>query len=102
MKCVKCGKELESVEVDFLRCDGAGDHVEFLIEEFDDGEGNTGAVFFTDEQWCGYNMDENKRFTTIRCPHCEQFPFDSKEVKACNTVKVICFNKRESEEKQEA
>lgn len=95
MKCCKCGKEINYVMVDHFNFDGSDSYCKMEIEEFDDGEGITGAVFETSENWCGCGLSETEYPDTIVCPECGDYPFSSKEVHAENVVRVTCFNKEE-------
>ena len=46
--------------------------------------------------WTGYEVSEEEMLDTIVCPHCKQFPFQSKEIQVYDVVRVVCFKEGEA------
>ncbi|PXX73401.1 hypothetical protein [Dielma fastidiosa] len=87
MKCEKCGKELEYIEVNSFNYDGSDsfDKAWFEEKEVD------AVVLEIDKNWTGYELDEEEMTSTIRCPHCNQFPFKNKEIQVYEVVRAVMF-----------
>lgn len=90
MICEKCGKEITYVNMLRFNYDGSDDWIRYTINE---GE-NVDAVYMdADHNWVGTDLSEEEQMDCIICPHCEQFPFEHKEVQAYEIVRVVCFKK---------
>lgn len=92
MKCEKCGREIDSLLVDVFRFDGSDafdEHPVFECEE-------NAAYIETSRNWTGYELSEEEMRDTIVCPHCKQFPFQSKEIQVYDVVRVVCFKEKEA------
>lgn len=92
MKCEKCGKEIDLVEVDMFEADGSDDWYTVEI-----GEDHDVAYFSIMPNWTGTELDEEEQTETIRCPHCKQFPFEKKWIDTCQYVSVLMYPKRKEE-----
>lgn len=86
MICEKCGKELESLEVNHFNQDGSDDWYDTGVEI--NGEIVSMTVL---PNWTGNELTEEEQIGTIRCPHCHQFPFKQKMVDAYPYVTVIMY-----------
>lgn len=88
MKCEKCGHELTAIEVNFFNdCNGSDS---FIKESFKEEEVDA-VVLEIDKNWTGYELDEEEMTSTIRCPHCNQFPFKNKEIQVYEVVRAVMF-----------
>lgn len=88
MKCEKCGQEITSIEVNFFNDFNGSDSfrkASFKEEKVD------AVVLEIDKNWTGYELDEEEMTSTIRCPHCKQFPFKNKEVQVYEIVRAVMF-----------
>ncbi|MGN0005303.1 MAG: hypothetical protein ACI37Z_04975 [Candidatus Gastranaerophilaceae bacterium] len=87
MKCEKCGKLLDSVELNVFQFNGSD---VFQKEYFH--ETPIAIKITTEPNWTGYELTDEERLDTIRCPHCKQFPFkNSNIVTFSDDVSVILF-----------
>lgn len=86
MKCEQCGKELNSIEVDMFNYDGSDDWYDAeLFEE-------SGIVFLNVlPNWTGDELDEDEQADTIRCPHCNQYPFKCRLIETCRYVNIQMY-----------
>lgn len=92
MKCEKCGKELNSLEVDHFNYDGSDDWYDVEIYE------ESGIAFLNVlTNWTGDELDEDEQADTIRCPHCKQYPFKSRIIETCKYVNVQMYPERKYE-----
>lgn len=87
MKCEKCGHELTAIEVNLFDCNGSDS---FRKESFKEEEVDA-VVLEIDKNWTGYEFDEEEMTSTIRCPHCNQFPFKNKEIQVYEVVRAVMF-----------
>ena len=87
MKCNNCGKEIKEVKINEFNRDGSDS--EKLIE-FEEVPENAVRIR-TNENWCGYELDEDEQMERIMCPHCGEFPFKHKEVQVYTIVEIVCF-----------
>lgn len=86
MKCEKCGKEIDGILVDeFLR--DANTDVKYPFKE----EPENAVVIDVNRNWTGYELSEEERIDTIRCPHCKQFPFICEEIQEEEIVRLVLF-----------
>ena len=89
MKCEKCGKEIESLEVNVFNYDGSDRYYGIPVAECEQN-----AVYVdADHNWTGYELTDEERLDTIRCPRCKQFPFENTEMQVHDVVRVVCFKK---------
>lgn len=87
MKCEKCGMELTTVFVDEFQRDGRDCYIEYPICECEER-----AVYFdSDANWAGYELSDEERLETIKCPYCNRFPFKKEEIQVHEIVRVVCF-----------
>ena len=87
MRCEKCGQEIDSMLVDVFRENGSDTFDKYPIFECEQD-----AVYIdTTQNWTGYELSEEEMLDTIVCPHCKQFPFQSKEIQFYDVVRVVCF-----------
>ena len=89
MKCEKCGKEIDSLLVDCFNYDGSDSCYRFPITEYEEDA----VTVDVDRNWTGYELSEEEQVDRLSCPHCKQFPFESKEVQIQEIVHIICFKK---------
>ena len=92
MKCEKCGQEINTLLVDVFQRDGSDDFDEHPVFECEENA----AYIETTPNWTGYELSEEEMIDTIACPHCKQFPFQSKEVQVYDVVRVVCFKEGEA------
>ena len=86
MKCEKCGKQLEYVEVNMFNHDGSDDWYDVEID-MDYGIAYINIL----PNWTGNDLSEEEMTETIRCPHCHKYPFVDKEIHADDYVNVTMF-----------
>ena len=89
MKCEKCGQEIESLEVNVFDYDGSDRYYGITVVECE----QDAAYVDADHNWTGYELSDEERLETIRCPKCKQFPFQDSEIQVCEIVRVVCFKK---------
>lgn len=89
MKCEKCGADIDKLGISMFDYDGSDYRCNMDIA----GEDNdTGAVWFdTHSNWTGYELSEEEMMEDIKCPNCGEFPFNHKEVRVLDVVRVVCF-----------
>lgn len=93
IRCKKCGKIIGSVNVGRFNYDGSDSDIKYSLNEVEED-----AVYFeTDANWTGYELSEEEMSETIYCPHCDEFPFNDKEVQVYNIVRVVCFKGGDTE-----
>lgn len=92
MKCEKCGQEINNLLVDVFRYDGSDDFDNHPIFECEENA----AYIETTPNWTGYEVSEEEMLDTIVCPHCKQFPFQSKKIQVYDVVRVVCFKEGEA------
>ena len=93
IRCKKCGKIIGSVNVGRFNYDGSDSDIKHSLNEVEED-----AVYFeTDTNWTGYELSEEEMSETIHCPHCDEFPFNDKEVQVYNVVRVVCFKGGDTE-----
>ena len=86
VKCVNCGKEIDSVMVNTFLEDGSDKFIEVPL--INHGDGVYG--FDVNLNWTGYGLDDEDRTETIECPHCRKFPFKNKETEYNHVLHVTC------------
>ena len=87
MRCEKCGKEISSLLVNIIKWGSNDREQELPLVEC---EGDA-AYIDTDQNWVGYELDEEEMLDTILCPHCRKFPFKNTEIEVYDIVRVVCF-----------
>lgn len=92
MKCEKCGKEIDSVEVNMFESDGSDDW--YIVEI---GEENDVVLFSVLPNWTGNDLVEAEQIETIRCPHCHKFPLKKQMIDTCQYVSVTMYPQRKEE-----
>lgn len=98
IKCDKCGKELEYVNVLVFLRDGFDFWDKHPLFEI----GNNGCVGIeTNANWTGYELTDEERRETIECPFCKKFPFGKEEIQVYNTVNLVCFSDKVCESQSE-
>lgn len=93
MKCEKCGRSIDRIELDLFHYDGSDSFVKHLYSECEEEDADPAIVIETDRNWTGYELSEEEQTESIRCPHCRQFPFLHREVQVYETVRIVCFKK---------
>ena len=93
MKCEKCGKELKYININMFGHDGS-DY--FRNHHFQECEENA-VVIDTDSAWTGYELSDEERLETIKCPYCNQFPFEDKEIQEYEMIRLVMFRRRYEE-----
>jgi hypothetical protein len=88
LKCEKCGREISEVLVNFFDHNGADSYEKVPFEVHENG-----IYVDVDQNWTGYELDEEERPETIQCPHCKEFPLESTETQVYTIVRVVCFTK---------
>ena len=90
MKCEKCGKEINHLEIDMFNYDGSD---EWRVTQFEE---HTNAVTIdTNPAWTGYEMSYEEMRESIRCPECKQYPFEDDGIDAQIIIEVIIWKKWE-------
>lgn len=87
MKCGKCRCEIESVLVDRFSRDGSDSFEKTVFAECQEDA----AYIDTDSNWTGYDLTDEERKETIRCPICGQFPFSDDDIQVYDVVRIVCF-----------
>ena len=85
-KCKCCGKEIQSVQVNFFNREGDDSWVLCGFEEY----APNAIELDVDNNWTGYELDEEEQRGTIKCPHCGKFPFED-EIQIYEIVRVVMF-----------
>ena len=96
MKCEKCGKEITYITTSRFSYDGSDCDDTVSLKE--DKIFNA-VTMETDKNWTGYGLTEEEMRERIECPYCKQFPFESEEIHVFDVVRIICFKKDHSTEK---
>ena len=91
MKCEKCGLTTDHVLINIFQYDGSDRHEKIPIWETEEAA----VAIETDYNWTGYDLTEEEQMKTILCPHCQQFPFEHKEVQVYDIVRIVCFKSAE-------
>lgn len=88
--CKHCGWPVTNVLVNCFNHDGSDTYQLFPISEPHGLDGI--AEFFVPTTWTGYDLSDEERMETIKCHHCNKYPFDEKEgVNAKALIDVVCF-----------
>jgi hypothetical protein len=87
MKCSKCDQEINGVMLN--RFSHNGDDYWYCVP-ITEAEENA-VIVDTDSNWTGYGLTEEEYHECIRCPHCDEFPFDGKEVQVYEVIRLVCF-----------
>lgn len=87
MQCEKCGKQITFLGVNSFNHDGSDGYWDLSLNECEENA----AYVETDQNWTGYDLSEEERFDTIRCPYCKQFPFNATEMQVYDIVRVVFF-----------
>lgn len=94
MKCEKCGKETDSVLVGMFNHDGSDSDIKVPALNADENA----AIMDVTQNWTGYELSEDEQRDTIKCPHCNQFPFKNGEIQVYDIVRIVCFKEEEHNE----
>lgn len=87
IKCKCCGRELNYVNVDLFDIQGSDSFERLPLYECDDN-----AVYIEPGQiWTGYELSEEEQIDTIKCPYCNKFPFNEKDIQVEDVVRVVMF-----------
>jgi len=87
VKCKCCGKEINYVNVDLFDIHGSDSFERVPLYECDDN-----AVYIEPGQiWTGNELSEEEQIDTIRCPYCDKFPFNEKDIQVEDIVRVVMF-----------
>lgn len=94
MRCEKCGKQLKYIELNrFSSHNGSDFYSKHTYKEVP----QDAVVIDTDSNWTGYELSEEEQLETIRCPYCQEYPFQETEIQVQEIVRIVMF-KKESEE----
>ena len=93
MRCEKCGKEISTLLIDRFNYDGSDSYRRYPITEY----GENAVTVDTDHNWVGDELTEEEQKDSIKCPHCNQFPFISEEIQVDEIVRIICFKRSDTE-----
>lgn len=86
--CKHCDRPIERIITNLFDCEGADYDCSFLFAEPEEGV----AEMELPACWCGYGLSESEMMESIRCPHCDKFPFsESAGINIATVVKVACF-----------
>lgn len=89
MKCEKCGRELNAIELVMETFDGGNTIAKHSFTEMENGA----VIVDTTPLWVGSELGLDEVHDTIVCPHCGQFPFEDTEVQIDDVVRVVMFRK---------
>lgn len=92
MKCEKCGKEISTLLIDRFNYDGSDSYCRYPITEYE----KDAVTVDADHNWTGDELTEEEQKDTIKCPHCNQFPFISEEIQVEEIVRIICFKRSDT------
>lgn len=95
MNCEKCGKELSYVEVNTFNLDGTDSDIGVSFKEVDCDT----VVLEVNKNWTGYDLENDERLETIKCPHCGEFPFVNNEIQEYDIVRLVMFKTRKKQKK---
>lgn len=92
MKCKNCRTQIDHIVTSVFDRDGSDYRQLFQIfENIEPEMGLCSVCFETDTNWTGYDLSEDERNETIRCPLCGKNPFPDKEVLVHDVVRVVKF-----------
>lgn len=91
MKCEKCGKVVDKLEIDLFQYDGSD-----CFERHPFCETEEGIVISTNPNWTGYELSKEEMVETIRCPHCKQFPLDNENFDVSDDEVFITLSKNKT------
>ena len=95
MKCEKCGKELEHIDINMFDRDGSDDLDSHCFQECEENA----VVIDTNSAWAGYELSDEERLETVKCPHCGQFPFKNTEIQVHEIVRLVMFRRSDEDVK---
>lgn len=87
MKCEKCGKEIDYLDVNRFNHDGSDSNYKYPIIECSDNA----AYVDIDTQWTGWELSEEEQMETLVCPECGEFPFKHEEVQVHEIIRAVMF-----------
>lgn len=87
IRCKNCRKTIDSIITSKFDYEGIDSDYEYPLEEAEEDA----VLFETDTNWTGYGLTEEEIAESIKCPHCDKFPFYKNEVQVYNVVRVVCF-----------
>ena len=87
MKCEKCGRELEFLEVDMDDFNGGDVWVKGKFSRL----GPYVILKNVLPSWVGNELSEKEQIKTIRCPHCHEFPFRKRQIDVARTIDLIMY-----------
>ena len=91
IKCEKCGREIKDIVTSVFNWNGGEYRTEYELAEYP-----VNAISFdTDENWCGYDLEEDEQAKHIECPYCHEYPFKNKEIQIHRIVRVVMFKDKE-------
>lgn len=87
IKCKCCGREINYVNVDLFDIQGSDSFERLPLYECDDN-----AIYIEPGQiWTGHELSEEEQIDTIKCPYCNKFPFNEKDIQVEDVVRVVMF-----------
>lgn len=87
IKCKCCGREINYVNVDLFDIQGSDSFERLPLYECDDN-----AIYIEPGQiWTGHELSEEEQIDTIKCPYCNKFPFNEKDIQVEDIVRVVMF-----------
>ncbi|WP_373116426.1 hypothetical protein [Holdemania massiliensis] len=90
MKCINCGKEINTLLINMFNYDGTDRFYSYPITECE------GAIVIeTDKNWTGYELSDEERIETIVCPNCKKFPLKSKAILESEILELVMFKTEE-------
>ena len=87
MICEKCGTPLDTLVVDIFDHQGSDAFLKHHYTECDENA----VVIDVSPAWAGNDLTEEEQRETIRCPRCNQFPFENGEIQTFEFVRIVCF-----------
>ena len=86
IRCEKCGLPINYIMADVFDYEGNDAFHKFPLVEH-----GQAVSFITNSNWCGYELTEEEQIECIKCPHCNEYPFNSTEVQLYDQVEVVMF-----------
>lgn len=93
MRCEKCGKELNHININMFARDGRDYYDNCSFEECEENA----VVIDIDSSWTGYGLSNEDKLETIKCPYCNQFPFEDKEIQEYEIVRLVMFKRTDED-----
>lgn len=88
MICKNCGKEITKLLINQFNYDGSDSYICVNLDESDDET----FTIQTTQNWTGYDLSDEERPETIKCPICKKYPFKSMMMGIYEPVIITFWN----------